>query len=143
MLSLFAKTVAPKAKTVTRVHRMAYDEMLSTLDIGSIIYPRYTTAENIVSFVRAKSNSMGSNVETLYKLIGDKVEALEFLIHEKSPVVGIPLQQLKLKPNILIACINRSGAIITPKGQDVIQVGDTVIVITTNTGLHDICDIQR
>lgn len=143
MLSLFAKTVAPKAKTVTRVHRMAYDEMLSTLDIGSIIYPRYTTAENIVSFVRAKSNSMGSNVETLYKLIGDKVEALEFLIHEKSPVVGIPLQQLKLKPNILIACINRNGAIITPKGQDVIQVGDTVIVITTNTGLHDICDIQR
>jgi trk system potassium uptake protein TrkA len=68
---------------------------------------------------------------------------LEFLIHEKSPVVGIPLQQLKLKPNILIACINRNGAIITPKGQDVIQVGDTVIVITTNTGLHDICDIQR
>lgn len=143
MLSLFAKTVAPKAKTVTRVHRMSYDELLSTLDVGSIIYPHYTTAEDIVRYVRAMSNSLGSNVETLYKLIGDRAEALEFLIHENSPVVGIPLQQLNLKPNMLIACINRKGEIITPRGQDKIQVGDTVIVITTNTGLHDIRDILR
>lgn len=142
MLSLFAKSVS-RAKLVTRVHRMAYDELLGSLDIGSIIYPRYTTAENIVRYVRAMSNSLGSNVETLYKLIGDKAEALEFWIREKSPVVGIPLQQLNLKPNILIACINHKGAIITPGGQDVIQVGDTVVVITTNTGLHDIRDILR
>lgn len=142
MLSLFAKSVS-HAKLVTRVHRMSYDELLDSLDIGSIVYPRYTIAESIVRYVRAMSNTLGSNVETLYKLIGDKAEALEFWIREDSPVVGIPLQELNLKPNILIACINRKGAVITPGGQDSIQVGDTVVVITTNTGLHDVRDILR
>ncbi|MCI8564732.1 MAG: Trk system potassium transporter TrkA [Lachnospiraceae bacterium] len=142
MLSLFAKSVS-KAKLVTRVHRIAYDEMIGSLDIGSIIYPRYTTAENILRYVRAMSNSLGSNVETLYKLIGDKAEALEFWIHEKSPVVGVPLQEMNLKPNILLACINRRNSVIIPGGQDMIQVGDTVVVVTTNTGLHDIRDILR
>ena len=142
MLSLFAKSVS-KAKLVTRVHRMAYDELLDTLDIGSIIYPRLTVAEDIVRYVRAMSNSLGSNVETLHKLNDDRVEALEFWIREESLVVGVPLLELKLKPNLLLACINRQGKIIIPRGQDMIQVGDTVVVITTNTGLHDIRDILR
>ena len=142
MLSLFARTVSD-AKLITRIHRMSYDNLLSDLDIGSVIYPRYTTAENIVRFVRAMSNSLGSNVETLYKLIGDKAEALEFFIGKNAPVVDTPIQQLNLKPNILIACINHKGNIITPKGNDIMRVGDTVVVITTNTGLYDIRDILR
>jgi len=117
--------------------------LLDTLDIGSIVYPRLTIAEDIVRYVRAMSNSLGSNVETLHKLNDGRVEALEFWIQEESPVVGVPLMQLNLKPNLLIACINRQGKIITPRGQDMIQVGDTVVVITTNTGLHDIRDILR
>lgn len=143
MLSLFAKSIS-KAKLVTRVHRISYDEMIGSLDVGSIVYPRYTIAENIVRYVRAMSNSLGSNnVETLYKLIGDKAEALEFWIREKSPVVGVPLQKMNLKPNILLACINRRNNVIIPGGQDMIQMGDTVVVVTTNTGLHDIRDILR
>ncbi len=143
MLSLFAKSIS-KAKLVTRVHRISYDEMIGSLDVGSIVYPRYTIAENIVRYVRAMSNSLGSNnVETLYKLIGDKAEALEFWIREKSPVVGVPLQKMNLKPNILLACINRRNNVIIPGGQDMIQMGDTVVVVTTNTGLHDIQDILR
>ena len=125
------------------VHRMAYDELLDTLDIGSIVYPRLTIAEDIVRYVRAMSNSLGSNVETLHKLNDGRVEALEFWIQEDSPVVGVPLMQLNLKHNLLVACINRQGKIITPRGQDMIQMGDTVIVITTNIGLHDIKDILR
>ena len=143
MLSLFAKSIS-KAKLVTRVHRISYDEMIGSLDVGSIVYPRYTIAENVVRYVRAMSNSLGSNnVETLYKLIGDKAEALEFWIREKSPVVGVPLQKMNLKPNILLACINRRNNVIIPGGQDMIQLGDTVVVVTTNTGLHDIRDILR
>ncbi|MBP3700904.1 MAG: Trk system potassium transporter TrkA [Lachnospiraceae bacterium] len=142
MLSLFAKSVS-KAKLVTRVHRMAYDELLDTLDIGSIVYPRLTVAEDIVRYVRAMSNSLGSNVETLHKLNDGRVEALEFWIREESPVVDVPLLELQLKPNLLIGCINHQGKITIPRGQDRIQVGDTVVVITTNTGLHDIRDILR
>ena len=142
MLSLFARHVS-KAKTVTKIHRIAYDEIIDKLDLGSVLYPKYITAEYIIRYVRAMQNSIGSNVETLYRLIQNKVEALEFCVGELSPVVGIPLKDLKLKENLLICCINRKGMIITPGGQDTIEVGDTVVVVTTNTGFHDLRDILK
>ena len=86
-------------------------------------------------------NSMGSNIESLYKLNDNRVEALEFIIREDCPFVGIPLQELKLKKNILVCSINHKGSISTPGGQSVIRVGDTVVIVTTTTGFHDIRDI--
>ncbi len=142
MLSLFAKSVS-KAKTITKVHRISYDELIASLDLGSVLYPKHITAEYIVQYVRAMQNSIGSNVETLYRLIEDKVEALEFRVYENSELVGVPLKNLRLKENLLIACINRRGNIITPGGQDTIEIGDTVIVVTTNQGFCDLKDILR
>ena len=140
MLSLYAKSIS-KAKVITRIHRIAYDEIIENLNLGSIVYPKNITAENIVKFVRAMQNSIGSNIETLYQLIEDSVEALEFIIREDCPFVGIPLQELKLKKNILVCSINHKGSISTPGGQSVIRVGDTVVIVTTTTGFHDIRDI--
>ena len=142
MLSLFAKSVS-KAKLITHVHRISYDEIIDSLDIGSVIYPKYLTAENIIKYVRAMDNSLGSNIETLYRLNDNRVEALEFCVKEDSPVIGIPLQDLKIKPNILICSINHKGMISIPGGQSVIRKGDMVIVVTTNTGLNDIKDILK
>lgn len=140
MLSLFAKSLS-KAKVITRIHRIAFDEIIDSLELGSIIYPKYITAEFIIKFVRAMHNSMGSNIETLYRLNDNRVEALEFLIREDCPLVGIPLQELKLKEDILVCSINHRGSILTPGGQSVLNVGDTVVVVTTENGLHDIKDI--
>lgn len=142
MLSLFAKSLS-KAKLITKVHRIAYDEIIDELDIGTVIYPKYITAESIIQYVRAMQNSIGSNIETLYRLNDNRVEALEFIVKEDSPVAGIPLQQLNLKDNIVICCINHRGNIITPGGQSVIRVGDTVVLVTIVTGLHDIKDILK
>lgn len=140
MLSLYAKSIS-KAKIITRIHRIAYDEIIENLDLGSIVYPKNITAENIIKFVRAMQNSMGSNIESLYKLNDNRVEALEFIIREDCPLVGIPLQELRLKKNILVCSINHKGSISTPGGQSVICVGDTVVIVTTTTGFHDIRDI--
>lgn len=142
MLSLFAKSMT-KAKLITHVHRISYDEIIDSLDIGSIIYPKYLTAEHITKYVRAMDNSLGSNIETLYRLNDNRVEALEFVVKKDSPVVGIPLQDLQIKPNILICSINHKGTISIPGGQSIIQAGDMVIVVTTNTGLNDIRDILK
>jgi len=71
------------------------------------------------------------------------VEAAEFCVEENAPVIGIPLSKLSLKKNLLIACINRGGQIIIPRGHNHIEAGDTVIVVTTHTGFHDIGDILR
>lgn len=142
MLTLFAKRLS-KAKLITKVHRIAYDEIIDELDLGTIIYPKYITAESIIQYVRAMQNSIGSNIETLYRLNNNRVEALEFIVKEDSPVVGVPLQELNLKKNILICCISHKGKIITPRGQSVISVGDTVVIVTVITGLHDIKDILK
>ncbi len=142
MLTLFAKSVS-KAKNVTKVHRIEYDEIIESLDLGSVLYPKYITAEYIIQYVRAMQNSIGSNIETLHQLIEDKVEALEFRVRGQSEVVGVPLKELELKDNLLLACINRKGKIITPRGQDTIEVGDTVIVVTSSQGFHDLKDILK
>ena len=117
--------------------------MIDDVDIGSVIYRKYITSDSILRYVRAMQNSLGSNVETLYHLIENKVEALEFHIHEGAPVVDIALEDLPIRYNTLIACINHAGTIIRPNGKTKISVGDTVIIITTHKGLGDIKDILQ
>lgn len=141
-LSLFAKSCS-KAKIVTKINRINFDGIVANFDLGSRIYPKFLTAEYIIRYVRAMQNTIGSNVETMYWLIENKVEALEFYIKEESDVVGVPLEKLNTKDNLLIACINRRGDIITPKGKTTIEVGDTVVIVTTQKGLHDIKNILK
>ena len=140
MLSLFARSKM-NGKLVTKINRIAYDEVIGTLDLDTIIYPKNITAEYIMRFVRAMRNSLNSNIETMHFILDGKAEALEFKINESSPVSDVPLEKLSLKQNALIACINRGGKIIIPRGQDMITAGDTVIVVTHGKGYNDISDI--
>lgn len=143
MLSLYASSQS-KAKLITKVNKIAFENVINSLNLGSLIQPKMLTAEIILQYVRAMQNSMGSsNIETLYKIAADKAEALEFRVKEGSPILGIPLEKLKLIDNLLVACINRGGTIITPRGKDTVEAGDTVIVVTTHTGSNDLTDILR
>ncbi len=141
MLSMYVRSINPKAKLITKVHRVNYGDIIGSLNIGSIIYPKNITADRIVQFVRGMSATKNSNVETLYKLNDDRVEAVEFIVRNGSPVIGIPLSQLNLKKGMLIACINHNGDIITPSGDSIIRDKDSVIVVTTMMGIKDISDI--
>lgn len=141
MLSLYVKSVS-NAKLVTNIHRVNYDKIIKNMDLGSIIYPKDITAEYIIRYIRAMQNSLGSNVETLYRLVENRVEALEFIVKDDATsIINIPLSQLNLKDNVLICCIQHKGKVITPKGTDVIMPGDSVVVMTTIMGLRDIHDI--
>ena len=143
MLALYAKSMS-KAKKITKINRNTFDTIIGSLNIGSLIYPKHITSETILQYVRAMQNSIGSNVETLYRLVDGNAEALEFVIKGKSEVTDIPLQELQLKPHILVCAINRKGKIIIPKGQDCIQKGDSVVIITTDCGAYkDIRDIMK
>ena len=142
MLSLYAASQS-KAKLITKVNRITFGNVIDSLELGSVISPKMITADIILQYVRAMQNSMGSNVETMYKIVAEKAEALEFRVKSNVPFLGIPLEKLELKRNLLIACINRNGKAIIPRGQDAIEAGDTVIVVTTHTGLNDLKDILR
>lgn len=140
LLSLYAQKKS-KAKVFTKITRLTYEDIIDEMPLGVIVNPKLITADRIVQHVRAMQNPKGSNVETLYKIVGNKVEALEFVVRNNAELVGIPLEKLRIKNNVLVGCINRKGKIIIPNGQDSIQIGDTVIIVTTNTGLNDLNDI--
>lgn len=143
LLSLFAKSEMENGKIVTKINRVAYDGVIDTLNLDTIVYPKDITAEHIVKFVRAKANSLDSNIEAIHFILDGKAEALEFRIKKDSPVLGKTIENLNLKENILLACINRNGRIIIPRGKDFIEEMDTVIVVTTHSGFEDIRDILR
>ncbi|MCI6729026.1 MAG: Trk system potassium transporter TrkA [Candidatus Faecousia sp.] len=140
LMSLYAGQVS-KAKIITKINRDSYEDIVENMDIGSVFYPRYIAAEVVVRYVRAMENSAGSNVEALYSIVGDKAEALEFRVSRGSKVCGIPLQDLCTRPGILFGSIFRRGRAFIPRGQDTIEPGDTVVVVTTLPNLNDLDDI--
>jgi trk system potassium uptake protein TrkA len=140
LLSLYAKEMG-SGKVVTKVDRPIFKELIAGMNLDSVIYPHTITAEGILQYVRAKQNAMGNNIETLYKLVEDKVEALEFKIGENAPGLGVPLREMHLKKNLIICGINRGRRFILPDGDTTIQPGDRVIVVAGQTKLNDFKDI--
>ena len=142
LLSLFAKNVS-KGKLVTKIARTDFDEVIKPLDLDSVIIPKNITSDMILQYVRSRRSSIGSNVETLYNIIKGKVEAAEFAIRESSKITNKPLYELEFKDNVLVASILRHNKVIIPRGHDMILPGDSVIIVSKHTALHDITDILK
>jgi trk system potassium uptake protein TrkA len=140
LLTLHAKQVS-NAKVITKINRIDFKDVINQLDLGSLIYPKNIASEAIIAYVRAKSNSKGGNIETLYHMFDYRVEAIEFLVEKKNAVTDTPLKDLKLKKDVLISFINRNGKIIIPTGSDCIKAGDTVMIVTKHSGFTQITDI--
>ncbi|MBQ4191587.1 MAG: Trk system potassium transporter TrkA [Clostridiales bacterium] len=142
MLTLHAKQVS-KAKVVTKINRITFTKVINNLNLGSVIYPKYITAENIITYVRAKQASIGSNVETMYQLQDGQAEAIEFKVKDTPSINGIPLKDLKLRPGVIVSFIIHDGQLIIPTGTDCISEGDNVMIVTSHKGFTDLTDILR
>ena len=141
IISLYAGRIS-KAKVITKINRDSYEPLVGGMALGSVFYPRNICADNVMRYVRAKQNSNAyASMETLCKIVSNKVEAMEFRVTASADFCGIPLQDLHLKDGLLIGCISRGDKIITPRGSDTIEVGDSVIVVTTISGLRSLDDI--
>ena len=142
MLTLFARTQTD-GKLVTKINRIAYDSVIGGLGLDTIINPNNITAEYIARYVRATYNSLEHDIETMHMILDNKAEALEFRIRTDSPVANMTLEQLELKENVIIACINRNGKIIIPRGKDRILPDDRVIAVSALMGVKDIKEILK
>ncbi len=140
ILSIYAKNCGV-SKVIAKVNRDSYMEMGEQLGLESIVSPKRVAANNVASFVRAMENSAGSNIETLYRLVDGQVEALEFVVREDASYLGVPLRDLSLRPNVLVASIVRNRIPIVPDGNSCIEMGDSVIVVTANQRLQDLREI--
>lgn len=133
----------PDIRLITKVNYMDPEEIPASLNVGSVVCPKMITANAVVRFVRGQESSMDSNIESLYKVAGGKVEAQEYEIREDSSVTNTLLKDLSLKPETLIAMIIREDSFIQPGGNDYMQKGDHVVIITASkSGIRDIKDIR-
>ena len=140
VVSMFANKMKVK-KTITQIKSDDLSGMLDELGIHNTVSPKVIVADRITSYIRAIANLRGSNVLTLYRLVDDRVEALEFDAKKQARIYDKPLRTLKLKDNCLVACIIRNNEVIIPGGNDCIQLGDNVIVVTTHKNFDDLTDI--
>ncbi len=140
LMSLLAKNNGVN-KVVTKVNRMNLMQLSETLNLDSVISPKSIMVDQILQYVRAKQNSTGNSVTTLYRLVNDRLEAIEFVVRENKDYLGVPLKKLKLRSGILIASIVRGNELIIPKGDDCILLNDSVVVVTTNRGFEDLKEI--
>lgn len=129
-------------KVITKITRLPAG-LVEDSDLETIITPQELTGNQVVQYVRAMQNSMGSGVETLYKLLNGRLEALEFRVRKDYDFLGIPLKDLRLKKNLLVACIYRNNKVIVPGGNDCLMKGDSVIVVTTGRKLQEFADIAE
>lgn len=142
IVSIFALKYNMK-KVITKVNNLSLTHLLNENLLDTVVSPRYLTASQIIQYVRALQNSMGSNVQTLHRIINDQVETLEFTVKVKHDFLGIKLKDLKLKDKLLISCIVRDNKTIIPAGNDTIELNDSVIVVTTIPYLRDLKDIVK
>ena len=139
IIAMFARKLGVP-QVLTKINRTEYGEILGDRGADSLISPKQISSHAIVRYVRAMENTGGSAVITIHKLAGDQAEALEFAVTDSTKNLGVPLAELKLKPGILISCINHMGKVIIPGGSDKLCKGDTVVIVTTAG--RDILDLN-
>lgn len=143
--NMIASMFANKKKVKKSITQIKSDElygMLHDLGINNNVSPKNIVASRIISYIRALANSRGSNVLTLYQLVNNQIEALEFAAaRTREPFYDKPLKDLKIKKGCLIACITRKNEVIIPNGDSEIRFGDHVVVVTTHKNFDDLTDV--
>ena len=141
IISLFAKD-STNAKVVTKISRENYIDLASELGLDCVVSPKMLTTGNVLSYVRSLASTAGSEIESLYHLVGNQVEAIEFRVKERIPnLVGVPLRDVQLKKNILICAIIRKREIVVPDGSAVIELGDSVVIVSKEHHFSSLKDI--
>ena len=128
-------------KVIAKNSRMAYQEILNDLGLDSVISPQFITSSTILRYVRARLNSNGTKIERLYRLVGGKAEAIEFIARKGDSYIGIPLKDLNLKKGALVSIIVHQGKIIVPFGNDHIEENDHVVIISVESGISDLNEV--
>ncbi len=128
-------------KVIAKINRMNYSVLVKNMGIDNMVSPKVITTNYILRYVRGLQNAMGNPVDTLYRIMGDRVEAIEFTAGETTNILDIPLKKLNIVNGVLLAAIVRKNEIIIPHGNDIIKLKDNVILITKDRKLSDLNEI--
>ena len=140
LMSIFAKN-KNVPKTITKVNREEILSLSSELGLDTVVSSKQLVADLIVSYARALESSKKSKIETLYSLFGGMAEASEFKILPDFKNTNVPLKDLNISKQVLVAGIIRNRETIIPCGEDVFRIGDKVILITAGEPVYDLSEI--
>ena len=145
LISMYIARQYPDIKVITKIKKTDFEDMLFGIDIGNVYNPQYIAADRIITYIKAMQETEGSEVRSMCHVIDNKVEVLEFKIENNAPNTGIPFQNIRFRKNVLVASITRYGGkalqSFIPGGSDTIEVGDTVLVVTTDSDIGSFGEI--
>ena len=140
LISMYARKYGIE-RTIAKLSHPQFLAILGPNRPSATITTPNIIADTIIRLTRAVDNAAGKDVEALFRMIDNQVEALQIKVPEDARVIGIPLSELSLKDNILIAAIFHNNKPVLPSGKDVLSAGDDIIITTTHHGLRSIDDI--
>jgi len=121
-------------QTITKLSRQESFSLADTMGLGSIISPKELCSNIIVQYVRAMQNQTGAAV-AVHTIADGQAEAVEFVVEESTPNCDVPLKNIRLKQDVLIAGIIHDTQSEVPNGESRFVPGDRVVVVTTHRGL--------
>jgi len=118
---IYAKTLGvPKAMAL--VTRNSYRTMAHNLNVDVTVCLNDTVVNSILKIIRK------GNIKNVHALSGGKLEVIEFLIEDSSPIAGKKISGIRMPANSLIIFISHEGRDIIPDGESVINSGDHVVM---------------
>ena len=140
VIATYAKNTT-HAKIITKVTRTDMNDLIQTLNIDSVVFPKLMCADIIAQYVRAKNAGAGGNVATLFRYLDNSIEIVELVASADTAIINRPIMELAIKKNLIIAGIIHGKDFTVPSGKDMIRDGDSVIIVTTNRGISSLHDI--
>ncbi|AUW97100.1 Trk system potassium transporter TrkA [Streptococcus pluranimalium] len=141
--SLFLEKVGVQ-KNITKINRTSLLEIIDHNFVSSsIVTPKSIAADAVMHFVRGRDNAQDSNLDAMHHVANGRIETLQFEVRDKNKMAGQQLSNIKLKDNVLIAAIIRKGRTIYPTGEDILEVGDKIVVITLLKNITKIHDLMK
>lgn len=140
MTSMYASRMGVP-KVIAKNTRTTYGDILGQMGLDSIVSPQSITCSTILRYVRAREHSKGTQIERLYRLADGKAEAMEFIARRDDSYIGIPLKKLRIRSGNLVSLILHPGKVIIPFGDDRIEAGDHVVIISRESGIGDLNEV--
>lgn len=139
LISMFVHSLGQKV--IIKVDKSEYIPMLENVGINRIVSPKHLTANEITKFVRAMKSGRGGSVCSVYSMLKNEAEFVEFEVGKDFRQEGVMLKDIKLQPNTIIVSITHNEKTVVPNGLNTIKKGDHVVVATLIKGVTSLNEI--
>jgi trk system potassium uptake protein TrkA len=111
-------------QVITLLNKSEYVPLARRIGLDAAVSPRLSAVNAILRLVRRGS------VTRVASFKGSDAEAVAFVVTAESPAQGRALAQVEFPDGVIVAAIVRAGRVTVPRGNDVLDIGDTAIVFS-------------